>query len=144
MPHQVFSQSPAVDLARLVRNATQHFSTDIDVISSTPLRLRVVREAHGVNALFRLELRPTTPEDHQSAKAAEQRGQAAGMASLAQRCQTLCVVHAEEPEDALATWLLVGALASTLLGPVLPPDGSTLYGVRGAMARIDAHVAQKA
>lgn len=136
MPYRVFSQSATLDLAGLVRNATRHFSSHVEVLSSTPLRVSVG------SARFRLEFLPTTEEVLERARAAEVRGQAAGMASLAERCTTVCVIHPEDHDDELATQLLIGALASTVLGPVLPPDDSTLYGVRGAMARIAA--AQKA
>jgi hypothetical protein len=40
-------------------------------------------------------------------------------------------------DSELARLNLCGILAAIALGPVLPDDGATLYGVRGAMERVE-------
>ncbi|MCA9641366.1 MAG: hypothetical protein H6718_08605 [Polyangiaceae bacterium] len=69
------------------------------------------------------------------AQAAEQRGQAHGMAQLAQRCPWVWELDSEEPLESALAWLFCAALASWGLGPILPSDHSTLFGVRGARLR---------
>jgi hypothetical protein len=59
------------------------------------------------------------------------------MASLAERCPTIWDVEPVGEDSELARLNLCGILAAVALGPVLPDDGSTLYGVRGAMERVE-------
>ena len=59
------------------------------------------------------------------------------MAQLAARCRALWVVTAESEISGSAELQLSALLASVALGPVLPEDESTLYGVRGAMERAE-------
>ncbi len=59
------------------------------------------------------------------------------MSSLAERCHTIWEVESLGTDSELARLNLCGILASVGLGPVLPDDGSTLYGVRGSMERVD-------
>jgi hypothetical protein len=53
------------------------------------------------------------------------------------RLPTVWLIDAEPPESPAATLNLCALLASTALGPVLPEDASTLFGVRGAMQRLE-------
>ena len=57
------------------------------------------------------------------------------MSTLAERCPTVWEVSSVGVDSELARLNLCGILASVALGPVLPDDGATLYGVRGAMER---------
>jgi len=68
---------------------------------------------------------------------AEERGRAGGMAQLAARCVALWSVTPEGEVSGTAELQLSALLASVALGPVLPADESTLYGVRGAMERAE-------
>ena len=70
------------------------------------------------------------------ARDAEARGRAAGMSLLADRCPTIWDVEPSAEDNELARLHLCAILASVALGPVLPDDGSTLFGVRGAMERV--------
>jgi hypothetical protein len=81
-------------------------------------------------------LRSATENDYQQAMVAEQLGKAGGMASLARRCPSVWELPAGEltPYNSL---ILCGILAASLLGPVMPHDGSTLFGVRGARERAE-------
>lgn len=130
----VFAQrtEPKVDLAGLVRNATRYFDASLEVLEEVGPRVRV----RLLDACFELEARAATEGDLSRARAAEERGKAAGMADLAARCPTAWEISSEGPEVALH--VLCAIAASVALGPVLPPDDSTLYGVRGAMSRVEA------
>jgi hypothetical protein len=61
------------------------------------------------------------------------------MAQLAARCVALWVITPTGEVTGSAELQLSALLASVALGPVLPSDVSTLYGVRGAMERAEKH-----
>lgn len=84
------------------------------------------------SATLTLARRVATEDDWRAAELAEQRGRATGMGTLARRCKVVWEVTADEGPSTL---LLCAILAANELGPVMPPDGSTLYGVRGARER---------
>ena len=97
--------------------------------------LRVEVVAGAERGAFVLGARPVTSEDVECARQAEQRGRAAGMGALASRCRTVWTI---EGEAGAPEWILLelcALLAFAGLGPVLPPDGSTLLGVRSARER---------
>ncbi|HMR75323.1 MAG TPA: hypothetical protein PKD61_09425 [Polyangiaceae bacterium] len=144
----IFSQEPSarVPLAALLRSAGTHFRSSINVVfergvdergdaTTTTLRLFVENERLGIAEHFDIATRARRPEDLARAEEAERRGRAAGMATLAARCPTVWELSASGGE--VGTFLLCAMLASVALGPVMPPDGATLYGVRGAMERAD-------
>jgi hypothetical protein len=137
----VFAQRDEVrvDLAGLVRNATRWFGASVEILEEQGPRAHLRFEQGG----FWLSARRANEEDRQAAELAEARGRAGGMASLAARCPTLWEVEPEQPLDEARTLTFLGLAASVALGPVLPPDGSTLFGVRGARERA-ARAAQKA
>src|SRR5690606_29285255 len=101
------------------------------------LRVRWSHPRRGLSAELEVRSRPVTPDDLERARAAEVRGKAAGMAALAARCRFVWEVAPTEEADERVVLALCGLLASVALGPVLPPDGATLFGVRGAMERSD-------
>ncbi len=125
---------PRVDLVGLVRNAGRHFGVDLEILSedASTVSLRLG------GACFTIRPRAATDADRTRAQGAELRGRAAGMSALADRCETIWEIAADAGTPELALHQLCGVAASVALGPVLPPDDSTLYGVRGAMRRIDA------
>lgn len=86
-------------------------------------------------ARFSLDQRANDEATLVLARAAETRGSAFGMAQLAERCPWLWHVASTGVLDSRLTWLFCAVLAAWGLGPVLPPDGSTLFGVRGARLR---------
>jgi len=100
------------------------------------VEVRLCDEKHGYEGRFSVHCRPSTEHDRADARDAEERGRAAGMATLAARCATIWDVEPVGEDSELARLNLCGILASVALGPVLPDDGSTLYGVRGAMERV--------
>jgi hypothetical protein len=87
---------------------------------------------------FRVTCHSATAQDWDAAREAERRGRATGMGALAARCEGVWTVEPEEPGYDAPLLNLSAILASVALGPVLPADGSTLYGVRGAMERFEA------
>lgn len=154
MPYRVFAQTsePRLDLAALLQTARRFFEATVEVLeergvvaapTSDPaapawVRLRIFSERRGYGGVLRVLCRPATAEDWEAARAAEARGRATGMGVLAARCPSVWVVEAEAGASDAAILNLCGLLASVGLGPVLPPDGSTLFGIRGAMERVEA------
>ena len=151
LPYRIFSQAPegAVDPAALVRAATRFFEAELDVLalrdrrSEEPpvegqeLRVRLESKRRGFRAEFVIRSRAATADDHQAARDAEERGRAGGMGLLAARCPSLWAVTPEGDESEAATLNLCAIAAAVALGPTLPPDESTLFGVRGAMERLE-------
>jgi hypothetical protein len=129
-----------VDVVGLRASAARHFDCDLELEEDSPDSVRgsLARRGDGARATFRIRARPRTETDLRRATCAEQAGRAAGMAALAARCPSVWVVEPLDTADAAAVHTLCAVMASTALGPVLPPDDSTLYGVRGALARADS------
>lgn len=146
---RVFAQraEPTIDLPELFRATRSYFDATIEILSQVMAtngagdRVEVeLRSAHyGYSGRFFVSARRTSEHDLADARLAEEHGRAAGMAALAQRCATVWDVEPSAEDSELARLNLCGILASVALGPVLPDDVSTLYGVRGAMERV-AHL----
>lgn len=139
----VFSQSAlAPSLGHLVQSAAVHFDGALVTTAGEPdpetESVRLVYTARGHTAEFRIESRPSTPDDVRRARGAEREARGAGLADLAARCQVMWAVTPlrEAPE-----WLVVefcAVLASVALGPILPRDAPGLLGVRSARERSNA------
>jgi hypothetical protein len=160
MIYRVFAQAQngCVNLAQLVQNARKHFEASVEVLQQDGLvegatealtsearpwvRLRLSSARRGFSAILRVTCRLATSADWEAAQRAERNGRAAGMGLLAARCGAVWEVEPEvEPEgepSVPALLNLCALLASVALGPVLPPDEETLFGIRGAMERLDA------
>jgi hypothetical protein len=150
--YRIFSQTPdaAIDPAAIVRTATRFFEAEIEVLSLRDLRreeppaegselvLRLESARRKLSGNFRVQTRLATAADYDAAREAEIRGSAGGMGLLAARCPTIWQVTPEGESSPGAILNLCALLAAVALGPTLPPDGSTLYGVRGAMERLEA------
>ncbi|HEX4338223.1 MAG TPA: hypothetical protein VH062_20100 [Polyangiaceae bacterium] len=140
----MFSQGAggALPVAAIARNAEMHFASRIaltveaasgDFVAAYRAELELSEEQSRTG--FSVRVRPTTPADVALAVEAEQRGSAAGMSALAARCPSVWVVEPDAGAAAWAIWECCALLALTALGPILPPDHSTLLGVRSARAR---------
>ncbi len=150
---RVFAQGPPeLDLPRLLAAARTHFSASLEVLQAPPppvarALVRLESPRHGYAGDFELRLRSAGPEDHVDAERAELAGKAAGMAGLARRCEHLLEIRASASApawaDNAALLNLCAILASVTLGPVLPADCSTLFGVRGAMERVERVLGQR-
>jgi hypothetical protein len=147
MIYLVFSQEPGecVPFERLLAAAARFFAAKLERRElgehAIGVDLSVARPA--IAGSFRIALRKTTHEDLMNARDAEARGRAAGMSALAEKCATVWVIDAAgaEPPTSAAFLTLAAICASVALGPVLPPDGATLFGVRGAIERRDRALA---
>jgi hypothetical protein len=149
MSYCVFTQTPdgSLDPALLVRTATRHFEASLEILSAeappTPgagsawVSLRLVSARRRFSQDFKVSTRAAKAEDWAAARRAEERGKSAGMSTLAERCRFIWVIESES-EAPVALLNLCAVLASAALGPVLPPDESALFGVRGAMERVEA------
>jgi hypothetical protein len=137
--YRVFTQTP---LRASVVDAAAHRSQS--KIESSPARfsdslLVRVRGSGAREATFMVTQRPRTEQDLSEAREAERRSRASGMSDLAARCSVVWEVAAERPAEGDEGLLLelCAVLAFAALGPVLPPDGAALFGVRGARERAD-------
>lgn len=143
----VFAQreEPAIPVVDLVRNAARYFEAEVIVLAAegAEARLEVVSARHGFRGVFGLVSRPPEAQDLSAARAAEVSGRAAGMSLLAERCARLWQVEPLGPASTEAGLALAALLASVALGPVLPSDHATLYGVRGAMERLERRLARR-
>jgi len=156
VPTRVFSQQPdlVAALPQLLQHARRFFSMDVEVLSaSAPDRsepehafvvLRLDGHRYPCRGEFRVESRAAKDDDRRAAQRAEARGRAGGMALLAARCGSVWTIFASSTNAGTAELQLSALLASVALGPVLPPDESTLYGVRGAMERAEKASARDA
>jgi hypothetical protein len=154
MATRVFSQQPdlVAALPQLLAHARRFFAAELNVLSASPpdraepLDAEVLVELESARYPGRGKLRITSraarDDDRFAAEAAEARGKAGGMSLLAARCKALWVLEPEGEVSGSAELQLSALLASVALGPVLPADESTLYGVRGAMERAEAAAAR--
>jgi hypothetical protein len=149
MATRVFSQQPDLiaALPQLLAHARRFFSAQLEVLSASPperselavarVSLRLESARYPGRGTFQVDTRPTIAQDLAAAERAEARGRAGGMAQLASRCLVVWIVTPDGVVSGSAELQLSALLASVALGPVLPADESTLYGVRGAMERAE-------
>lgn len=149
MVTRVFSQQPdlVAALPKLLAHARRFFAAELNVLSASAgdrpdlavaeVALELESARYPGRGRFRVESRAATSDDQFAAEAAEAAGKAGGMALLAARCPVVWLVHPEGAVTGSAELQLSALLASVALGPVLPADESTLYGVRGAMERAE-------
>jgi hypothetical protein len=149
--YQVFAQAnaPRLDFPQILVNARLHFAAGVCVLGEegfepggsepqgTRAWLELTAEQYGILQRFWITVRKVQAEDLARAQTAELAGKAGGMAALAARCPFVWELAAQEPGSELGTLLLCAILASVALGPVLPGDNSSLFGVRGALLRLE-------
>jgi len=139
----VFSQEKGElpDTERLAGHAARFFGAKLERLEAdaTSVRVRLSSSRPSFDAELTIRVRKVTREDLEDARGAEARGRAAGMAALAEKCGRVWELDRGQREDPSETayLTLAGICASVALGPVLPPDHTTLFGVRGAMERRD-------
>jgi hypothetical protein len=143
MTYAVFSQEDAAapPFEKLAASASRFFSAALELRekSTASISVRLIVSRPELTGDFRIVSRVTTDDDRERARTAESRGRAGGMALLAEKCRHLWTLEATGDATAseAAHLTLAAICASVALGPVLPPDGATLYGVRGAIERRD-------
>jgi hypothetical protein len=138
VPYLVFSQEPMLDVEKLAAHAARFFGAKLERLESGPgfVRVRLSSARPPFDAELSVRARETTEEDLHEARSAEARGRAAGMSALAERCPSVWEIDVKADAADAALVALSGICASVALGPVLPPDRATLFGVRGAMERL--------
>ena len=146
---RVFAQTAALrlDLAELQRATRSYFDATLEVLGREQPELRADQRDHvelfldceryRYSGAFSIRTRQTVESDWADARLAEQNGRAAGMATLAARCPTIWEVDPIGEDSEPARLNLCAILAAVALGPVLPDDHGTLFGVRGAMERVE-------
>jgi hypothetical protein len=149
MVTRVFSQQDdlVAALPKVLQHARRFFAAEIEVLSASPVaradtsvaevRLRLSSARYPGSGTFRIDSRDRTDDDIFAAEAAEARGNATNMSLLAARCLAVWSITPEADVTGSAELQLSALLASVALGPVLPADECTLYGVRGAMERAE-------
>ena len=130
---------PEIDLEGLTRGAERHFEARLSAGAANPAGLHVQFETQPYGTVgFTLKARTATESDYARLGPAEAANHSHGMAGLGRRCTSLWEV-VPDPGTAPAACFYFGALlASVALGPLLPPDGTGLYGVRSARLRAEA------
>lgn len=68
---------------------------------------------------------------------AERNQGSTGMALLAQRCPTAWLIETEGGEEDRVALSLAAILASVMLGPIVPPKGDRVFGVRTARLELE-------
>ncbi len=137
-----------IELPAWRRNARQFFGVDLALEPSKtygePPPLTDVAEVTLVRSGFPdarrgISLSPRTESDLEAADRAEG---GAGLTLLARRCQTVVRLEIDpELSDDAAALVLAAIIASSVLGPIVSPDGRRIFGVRTARAEIDRRVA---
>ena len=143
MRYAVFNQEPrgAPPFEKLAAAAARFFAAKLELVrregDAITVRLAVTRPV--ISGEFCIACRAPSHDDLVRARDAEVRGKAAGMSALAEKCGAIWEIDAPEgdPPVEAAYLTLVAICAAVGLGPVLPPDGATLFGVRGAIERRD-------
>jgi hypothetical protein len=129
-PFLVFSQAES---DRIPVDALRALGTGVTIHSESAQTASVTILVQERTATIRITSRGADAHDIHAARDAERRGNAAGMGELAARCRRVFIVEPQDAPESLV-WELCAALAFAGLGPILPPDASTLYGVNGARA----------
>lgn len=148
----VFSQRPdaCLDTRQLEHHAARFFATKIgltvdkrygDLRPAVDAARVVVASEDGLAAGTRLCFgRPADAGDVALADDAERRAGTTGMALLAQRCKTVWLIETEGGDDDRVALTLAAVFASVMLGPIVPPRGDAIFGVRTARTRLEARV----
>lgn len=136
----------APDLPRWMNAARAHFRAELSLVAvgdaATPWALGV-SPAREVGRVTTVRLRTMPVAEAPEVVAAALRGCAAiggaGMDALVARARRVWQVDArvDDGGDGAAPLVLAAVLANVLLGPVVPPEEVTVFGVRGARERLE-------
>ncbi len=145
--YSVFVQrdDAVLDIAALKGHATRFFAAKLGLTvdkkyreppASDAARIVLASDdgtASGTRLCFGRRARA---EDHDAAEAAERAQATHGMALLARRCASIWLVVRETEDDRVAL-TIAAILASSMLGPILSPEGDELFGVRTARMKLE-------
>lgn len=143
----VFGQakSVAIPLSALEANANRFFATKLGLsveknylagYDAEEDAANVILSGDALRAVRLLYVRKVSEGDRMRAERADATGGASGMFDLTRRCETAWIVDSEGEGDRAAL-LLAAVLASVVLGPIVPPTGDELFGVRTARLRLE-------
>ena len=154
--YTLFSADPSarIDVAQLAHKARTFFATalEIDPVKAYPdARVPEADAVHiEIKPLGKSSASPTRvfvvtwpltrePSFRALGDAAAQAIGGAGMDALVARTKRIWQVSAESPigSDTLAPLRVAAILAAVLLAPIVPPEGNTIYGVKGARERLE-------
>ena len=145
----VFSQSPyaTIDAGVWERKAAtfleMRFGLVVPKVYDTPLpssdaALVVIATREGKGSLRLIQGRPRNANDIERAKNGEHLGAVGGgLFDLAMRCPSVWLVEAKD-EDDHAALAIATIIAMVHLGPIVPPSGDALFGVRTARMKLAA------
>ena len=145
----VYSPEPGtrVDSARWAHQARTFLDARVDVrdvMGGTTSDIATVEIDVGppVGAATRIAVRTFPISETPELIAAAERGVAAiggaGFDALVARATRVWQVPREVPGDPRTPLVLAAVIASVLLGPIVPPDEVTIFGVKGARMRLQA------
>lgn len=130
-----WEQKAATFLKRRFGLATQKVYDHATPLSDAALA--IVAEPQSQGDLRLIEARRTTTEDLRRAHRAEQLGKVGGgLFDLAKRCPMVWRVEATSDDDR-ASLAIATIISMVLLGPIVPPSGNALYGVRTARTKLE-------
>lgn len=147
--YAVFAQRPdaRLDVETMKRHAERFFSVKIGItvdkhyddfpVAVDAAHVVVASEDGTVKGTRLCFARHAEHEDLAAAQAAEEAQGTTGLAQLAQRCPMLWLVVPEGENDRAALTIAT-IFASTLLGPILSPDGTGIFGVRTARMKLES------
>lgn len=145
----VFAQRPdaCLDMAAIKHHAQRFFATKVGVTVDKKYRddapitdaaRVVVASDDGLVSGTRLCFgRGADASDLALVEEAERAQGSTGMALLAQRCPTVWLIETEGGEEDRVALTLAAILASVLLGPIVPPRGDRVFGVRTARLELE-------
>ena len=106
---------------------------------NTDAALVVIAASEGEGRLRLIQCRPAVQADLERATAGERLGAVGGgLVDLAMRCPSVWFVEAIGDDDRMAL-AIATVIAMTHLGPIVPPQGDTLFGVRTARTKLGSH-----
>jgi hypothetical protein len=130
------------------RHASQFFDTDLrftvpkqyvfdppesdatEVVITAPTRPETTRLCYA---------RPRTADDLLAAEEVDIRAGSNGLGLLARRCLVVWLISVEDETDPAAL-RIAAIVASVVLGPILSPQGTELFGVRTARLKLESFV----
>ena len=135
--------APRVEKARWTHQARTFLEAEVVVVGDVNgMQAETAMLELDVMPSSRVEVRTFPRADAPELIEAAERGVrvigGAGFDALVARTQRIWQVSIRSTGDARAPLVVAAMLASVLLGPIVPPDEETIFGVKGARMRLQA------